>query len=66
MNNLQVLGKFLDQPMLVAKFQKTVPAILTAGAAAYTLYDVSKAEKGKKKASAKKADAEPASSKSDE
>ena len=49
MNNLQVLGKFLDQPMLVAKFQKTVPAILTAGAAAYTLYDVSKAEKGKKK-----------------
>ncbi|MCD7739814.1 MAG: hypothetical protein LUH11_00490 [Candidatus Gastranaerophilales bacterium] len=49
MNNLQVLGKFLDQPILVSKFKKTVPAILIGGAAAYTIYDASKAEKGKRK-----------------
>lgn len=49
MNNLQVLGKFLDQPILVSKFQKAVPAILTAGAAAYTAYDVSKTDKDKRK-----------------
>lgn len=48
MNNLRVLGKFLDQPILVAKFQKVVPAILTTGAAIYTGYDASKAENGKK------------------
>ena len=39
MNNIQILGKFLDQPMLVAKFQKAVPAIMTAGTIAYTLHD---------------------------
>ena len=49
MNNLSVLGKFLDQPMLVAKFQKTVPAILTAGGVAYTLNDVRNAQQGQKK-----------------
>lgn len=49
MNNIRVLGKFLDQPILVAKFQKAVPALLTAGAAAYTAYDVSKAPDNKKK-----------------
>lgn len=42
MNNLQVLGKFLDQPMLVSKFQKAVPTLLTAGAAAYTMHDAKK------------------------
>lgn len=42
MNNLQVLGKFLDQPMLVSKFQKAVPAVLATGAAAYTAFDASK------------------------
>ena len=42
MNNIQVLGKFLDQPMLVSKFQKAVPAILATGAAAFTAYDASK------------------------
>ena len=48
MNNLQVLGKFLDQPMLVSKFQKTVPALLIGGAAAYTAYDACKAEDGQR------------------
>lgn len=49
MNNLSIFGKFLDQPILVAKFQKAVPAVLTSGAVAYGLYDISKAEKGKRK-----------------
>lgn len=48
MNNLQVLGKFLDQPMLVSKFQKAVPALLVGGAAAYTAYDASKAKEGER------------------
>lgn len=49
MNNFQVLGKFLDQPILVAKFQKAVPAILSAGALAYTVNDVRNAPKEKRK-----------------
>ncbi|MCD7779071.1 MAG: hypothetical protein LUH05_00150 [Candidatus Gastranaerophilales bacterium] len=49
MNNMQVLGKFLDQPILVSKFKKAVPAVLTGGAAAYTAYDALKEEKGKRK-----------------
>lgn len=49
MNNIQVLGKFLDQPMLVSKFQKAVPAILTAGAAAFTAYDASKEQDSEKR-----------------
>lgn len=49
MNNLQVLGKFLDQPILVSKFQKAVPAILTTGAAIYTINDVRKAKPENKK-----------------
>lgn len=42
MSNIKAIGKFLDQPILVAKFQKAVPTLLTTGAAAYTLYDASK------------------------
>lgn len=42
MNNIKVLGKFLDQPMLVAKFKKAVPALLTAGTIAYTIHDAKK------------------------
>ena len=49
MNNLQVLGKFLDQPILVSKFQRAVPAVLTTGALAYTVQDASKVEKEKRK-----------------
>lgn len=48
MNNLQVLGKFLDQPALISKFQKAVPAILGTGALAYTVYDVHNSPKNKK------------------
>ena len=49
MNNLKVFGRFLDQPMLVAKFQKKVPAMLIAGGTAYTMHDVKNAKKGQKK-----------------
>lgn len=54
MNNLQVLGKFLDQPILISKFQKAVPAILTAGATAYTIKEVTKEQPEKRKQTALK------------
>ena len=54
MNNLKVLGKFLDQPILISKFQKSVPAILGAAGFAYTAYDVSKSQKNNKKKTALK------------
>lgn len=49
MNTIRTAGKFLDQPMLVAKFQKTVPALLTAGAAVYTAIDCGKEKDGEKR-----------------
>ena len=48
MNNIQVLGKFLDQPILVSKFQKVVPAVLAGGGAIYTAIDSAKQPKGKR------------------
>ncbi len=52
MNNLRVLGKFLDQPILVSKFQKKVPAILAGATLGYTAYNTKKAQKGHKKETA--------------
>ena len=52
MNTLKIAGKFLDQPVLVAKFRRAVPAILTAGAAAYGIKEVHQAPQYKKKKSA--------------
>ena len=49
MNNISVLGKFLDQPMLVSKFQKAVPAIMVTSGALYTAHTVNKAPKNQKK-----------------
>lgn len=43
MNKLTAIGKFLDQPRLVGKFSKTVPAILIGGAALITANQVKKA-----------------------
>lgn len=34
MNNLKILGKFLDQPILISKFNKSMPAIMTLGGGA--------------------------------
>lgn len=49
MNSLSILGKFLDQPKLVKHFSNAVPAILVAGGTAYTLNDIHKAPKEKKR-----------------
>jgi len=48
MNTLKVAGKFLDQPMLVGKFRRSVPAFLTAGAAAYSFHEIKKAPEKKR------------------
>lgn len=32
MNNLKIFGKFLDQPILISKLNKAMPAIMTVGA----------------------------------
>lgn len=50
MNTVTLVGKYLDQPRLVKKFSNAVPAILVAGATAYTINNVNKSpdsEKGK-------------------
>lgn len=45
MNVLQVAGKYLDQPRLVGKFSKAVPALLIGGGAAFTINHVRKTPK---------------------
>ena len=42
MNIFKIAGKYLDQPLLVAKFQKGVPLLLTTGGAGYVAYSVKK------------------------
>lgn len=42
MNIFKIAGKYLDQPLLVAKFQKRVPLLLTTGGAGYVAYSVKK------------------------
>ncbi len=49
MNSLSVLGKYLDQPRLVGKFSKVVPAILITGGAACVANDVYRSPKQEKK-----------------
>lgn len=50
MNSLTVLGKYLDQPMLVGNFSKTVPSILVTAGTVYTAEHVNHTpEKEKKK-----------------
>lgn len=48
MNSINIIGKYLDQPLLVSKFSKTIPAALTVGAIAYGVHNVKQAEKGDK------------------
>ncbi len=48
-NNLTILGKYLDQPMLVGKFAKTVPAILAGASAIVVAKKIKAAEKEEKK-----------------
>ena len=40
MNIIKIAGKYLDQPLLVAKFQKKVPYLLIAGGGAIVAYSV--------------------------
>ena len=49
LNTIKITGKYLDQPLLVAKFSKVVPSVLLGGATACTLHEVHKAPKEKKK-----------------
>lgn len=48
MNTIKIIGKTIDQPLVVGKFSKAVPAVLTGGAALYAYNDY-KNEKGSKK-----------------
>ena len=48
MNILKITGKYLDQPLLVAKFQKFVPLGLITGGTAYSAYEIKKEKKEKK------------------
>lgn len=49
MNIFKVAGKYLDQPVLVAKFQKSVPYLLSAGAGVYGYNEVRKMPQEKHK-----------------
>jgi len=48
MNILKVTGKYLDQPLLVAKFQKVVPATLITAGTLYTAHEIHKEKNDKK------------------
>lgn len=48
MNTFKVAGKYLDQPLLVAKFQKVVPMGLLAAGTGYTIHEVNKENHDKK------------------
>jgi len=45
MNSFKIVGKFLDQQILVAKFEQKVPYVLSGGGALYTAYSVKKSDK---------------------
>lgn len=48
MKPFKIAGKFLDQPILVAKFKKSVPYLLAGGGTAYVAREVKKAPTDKK------------------
>ena len=52
MGIFKIAGKFLDQPILVAKLKKTVPYVLTASGALYCAHDVKKSEPEERKKTA--------------
>lgn len=49
MKTLSILGKCLDQPILVGKFSRAVPFILIAGGAAYAFNHISKVPQEEKR-----------------
>ncbi|MDD3436768.1 MAG: hypothetical protein PHC64_06435 [Candidatus Gastranaerophilales bacterium] len=48
MNKILIIGKYLDQPMLVGKFSKTVPCLFLAGGATCIFNNVCKAPEEEK------------------
>ena len=48
MNILKIMGKYLDQPVLVAKFEQKVPHILTIGGGAYIAHEIKHTEPEKR------------------
>jgi len=48
MNSIATLGKYLDQPHLIRKFHKAMPALLVTGATAYGIHDTLKAPEEKR------------------
>lgn len=48
-NTIKTVGKYLDQPLLVGKVSKVVPATLIGASALYTAHEVKKAPDGHKK-----------------
>lgn len=46
---IQLAGKYLDQPLLVGKVKKVVPAVFVAGAGLHTAHEVKHAPEGQKK-----------------
>ncbi len=53
MNIVRALGKYVDQPLVVAKCSKAVPAVLCSGAAIYGFKDIKNSKEDKKKVSIK-------------
>lgn len=49
MNIFKIGGKFLDQPILVSKFNSAVPAILTTGGIVYCVKETKKVEENDRK-----------------
>ena len=48
MNIFKIVGKYLDQPILVSKFEKKVPYLLAGGGGLYTAHCVKSSEPDKK------------------
>ena len=51
-NSIKTVGKYLDQPLLVGKLSKTMPAILVGGSALYTAKKTIEAPKKERKKTA--------------
>ena len=49
MNTIKLWGKYLDQPILIKKFEKSVPYILGIGGSAYCIKDTFNRPKGERK-----------------
>ena len=49
MNTIKLWGKYLDQPILIKKFEKSVPYILGVGGSSYCIKDTMDKPKGAKK-----------------